>query len=166
MKYLKLAGVCLLQHGSACAFAALLTAYVIDPNPGLTIAAHIPILTAAIALLFGLLLRSPDADKNRCWNVAAGYYLVNLAALLLMWKFSAYGAYGDVRPANALGLAGQIWTIPSLSALAEAAGLSGDHGIRYLLLGAVLAAVEPLMLTLGLLVPDKKTKKEENEPHA
>lgn len=159
---LKSAAICVLEHAAVCAFIALLTSFMLDSHDlsRIVVLVCLVLLTAAGAFWFGVGIRSGQEDKNTCWNAAMGYYLVNILALVLLWKFNSVGAYGDLRPENALGLIGQIWCIPSLAPLSYAAKAIGAHDFFYLLVGAALAIVEPMSLTFGLLYSKKSTDEE------
>ena len=102
------------------------------------------VYVSALSFLFGWGLR-PDRgiDKNRCWNAAIVLYVLNLASLLahptVLLSFG--GGFGSILAA--------VWELPLLPALAGAEALLS--GAMFYAALALLAAVEPLCLTLGLL---------------
>ena len=176
----------LLEHAAAAAGCVLLFAAAAPHvNSGSLSAGHLwfypllILLAAALAFALGALLRRDTnrLHRSRCWNAAMIYYVLNLAIYLFAVKSSTFGAYGDMQPSGPLSLAAQFWCLPEL----WTAGTSAAHGgsVWYLLAGALLAAVEPLCLTLGLLLPHRPSpaaqmretvnetlSNKENTPHA
>jgi len=160
-------GVCLLEHAAVCAFIALLTSFLLDSHDlsRPIVLVCLALLTAAGAFWFGIGIRTGQEETSTCWNAAIFYYLADLGALMLVWKCNTLGAYGDLRPSDVFGLVGQIWCIPSLAPLAAIEREFGIQNIFYLITGTVMATIEPLCLTLGLLYGRKSTN-EEKEANA
>ena len=176
----------LLEHAAAVSACVLLFAAAAPHvNSGSLSAGHLwfypllILLAAALAFALGALLRrdTPRINRGRCWNAAMAYYVLNLAIYLFAVKSSTFGAYGDMQPSGPLGLAAQLWCLPELWTAGTSAAHSGS--VWYLLSGALLAAVEPLCLTLGLLLPHRPSpaaqtretanetlSNKENTPHA
>ena len=136
----------------------------------------LPMAFAAYAT--GRKLRVARLEKaGDCWNAAMALYVVSLALLALLWRFSENHAAVFIV---------NVWNLPTAPALLGFDALIGDrllpHGGNgfYALLrstakyrdlylpvmGAVLAALEPLCLTLGLLHGAKKTNDEEKTTDA
>ena len=102
---------------------------------------------SALSFLFGWGLR-PDRgiDKNCCWNAAIVLYVLNLASLLVMPV-----------PFGSGSILAMIWELPMAPAMVGINGLSGEGTMFSYALFALLAAVEPMCLTLGLLWKGKKS---------
>lgn len=132
---------------------------------------------AAAAFLAGRRLRTEDmpAASDDYWNAAIALYVVSLALLAALWKFTEQGAV----------IFANIWNLPTAPALlgfdAWLGSLPSPGGPGYFALlrsteryhdlilpvmGAVLAAVEPLCLTLGFLSGGRKTNNEEKKTNA
>ena len=113
------------------------------------------VYVSALSFLFGWGLR-PDRgiDKNRCWNAAIVLYVLDLASLLLMpVPFS---------PGNMLVM---LWQLPMAPAMVAVNELSGEASALRDVFFVLLAAIEPMCLTLGLLWKGKKqpaSRKSEN----
>ena len=110
------------------------------------------IYVSALSFLLGWGLR-PDRgiDKNRCWNAAIVLYVLNLASLLTMPV-----------PFGSGSILAMIWELPMAPAMVGINELSGEGTMFSYALFALLAAVEPLCLTLGLLRKGKTPAKSEN----
>ena len=119
----------------------------------------------------GRKLRVARLEKaDDCWNAAMLLYVVSLVLLALLWKFAQSRA----------ALVVNVWNLPTAPALAGFDAWLGNrllpHGgngfyallrsteqyrrVYLPIMGAVLAAIEPLCLTLGFLHGVKKTKNE------
>ena len=101
------------------------------------------------AFAFGWGLRSAKNpfDKKLCWNAAMVLYVLNAAAFLL-----------SPEPMDGPPLS-MLWSLPLAPALTGLSAFAAPQSALYLFGGALLAAVEPLCLTLGLL----SGKRTENE---
>ena len=99
------------------------------------------VYVSVLSFLFGWGLR-PDRgiDKNRCWNAAIVLYVLNLVSLLVMPV-----------PFGSGSILAMIWELPMAPAMVGINGVSGEGTMFSYALFALLAAVEPLCLTLGLL---------------
>ena len=125
----------------------------------------------------GRKLRVARLEKSDdCWNAAMALYVVSLVLLALLWKF----------PQSRAALAVNVWNLPTAPALLGVDAWLGNrllahggngffallrsmaqyHDLILPVMGAVLAALEPLCLTLGFLHGVKKTKKEEKTTDA
>ena len=99
------------------------------------------VYVSALSFLFGWGLRPEKSiDKNRCWNAAMVLYVLNLASLLVMPV-----------PFGSGSILAMIWELPMAPAMVGINGLSGEGTMFSYALFALLAAVEPMCLTLGLL---------------
>ena len=146
--YLYLGAISLLSHiAQGAAFVLLFAAFggtgstssfTFATTVGLALGV---VYVSALSFLFGWGLR-PDRgiDKNRCWNAAIVLYVLNLASLLVMPV-----PFG---PGSILAM---IWELPMAPAMVGINGLSGEGTMFSYALFALLAAVEPMCLTLGLL---------------
>ena len=126
---------------------------------------------ALAAYVTGRSLRVARLEKSDdCWNAAMAVYVVSLVLLALLWKFTQSRA----------ALAANVWNLPTAPALVGVDAWLGNrllpHGgngfyallrsteqyrrVYLPIMGAVLAALEPLCLTLGFLHGVKKTKNE------
>ena len=102
---------------------------------------------AALSFLFGWGLRPERGiDKNCCWNAAIVLYVLNLASLLVMPV-----------PFGSGSILAMVWELPMAPAMVGINGLSGEGAMFRYALFALLAAVEPMCLTLGLLRKGKKS---------
>ena len=102
---------------------------------------------SALSFLFGWGLRPERGiDKNCCWNAAIVLYVLNLASLLVMPV-----------PFGSGSILAMIWELPMAPAMVGINGLSGEGTMFSYALFALLAAVEPMCLTLGLLWKGKKS---------
>ena len=132
------------------------------------------LMTAPMALAAyatGRKLRVKRLEKaDDCWNAAMALYVVSLVALALLWKFTQSRAT----------LVVNVWNLPTAPALAGFDAWLGNrvlahggngffallrstepyHRVYLPIMGALLAALEPLCLTLGFLHGVKKTNKE------
>ena len=130
---------------------------------------------AFAAYMTGRKLRVARLNKtDDCWNAAMALYLVSLALLALLWKC----------PQSRAALAVNVWNLPMAPALLGVDAWIGNrvlphggngfyallrstakyHDLYLPIMGAVLAAIEPLCLTLGFVGGAKKreiTGKEE-----
>ena len=128
----------------------------------------VPMAFAAYAT--GRKLRVARLEKaDDCWNAAMALYVVSLVLLALLWKFTQSKA----------ALFANVWNLPAAPALLGVDVLIGnrllEHGgngfyallrsteqyrrVYLPVMGAVLAAIEPLCLTLGFLHGVKKNEK-------
>ena len=119
----------------------------------------------------GRKLRVARLEKaDDCWNAAMALYVVSLVLLALLWKFTQSRA----------ALFVNVWNLPTAPALLGVDALIGNralphggngfyallrsteqyHRVYLPIMGAVLAALEPLCLKLGFLHGAKKTKEE------
>ena len=119
----------------------------------------------------GRKLRVARLEKaDDCWNAAMLLYVVSLVLLALLWKFTQSKA----------ALFVNVWNLPTAPALLGADAWIGDrvlphggngffallrstakyHDLILPIMGALLAAIEPLCLTFGFLHGVKKTKNE------
>ena len=129
------------------------------------------LLMAFAAYATGRKLRVARLEKSDdCWNAAIVVYVVSLVLLALLWKF----------PQSRAALIVNVWNLPTAPALVGLDALLGNrvlshggngfyallrstakyHRVYLPIMGAVLAAIEPLCLTLGFLHGVKKTKNE------
>lgn len=124
--------------------------------------------------------RKPRAERmpqkpDDHWNAAMVLYVLSLALLFALWKL----------PESAVVRLVNIWNFPTAPALLGFDAWIGNlpspdggkgfyallrstekyHSLHLPVMGAVLAALEPLCLTLGFLSGAKKTN-EENETNA
>ena len=105
------------------------------------------VYVAALSFLFGWGLRPERGiDKNCCWNAAIVLYVLNLASLLVMPV-----------PFGSGSILAMVWELPMAPAMVGINGLSGEGAMFRYALFALLAAVEPMCLTLGLLGKEKKS---------
>ncbi len=143
---LRLAGTVLLAHAAQCAAFFLLiiaasgstSAFTFRSSYGLALGL---LFIAAPAFVFGWGLRpvKEPYEKALCWNAAMVLYALNAAAFLLAPEFGA----GNV--------AAMYWGVPMAPALAGLSFFAAPQSALYLFGGALVSAVEPLFLTLGLL---------------
>ena len=127
---------------------------------------------ALAAYVTGRKLRVARLEKSDdCWNAAMALYVVSLVLLALLWRFAEN--HSAVFILN-------VWNLPTAPALLGVDAWIGNrllahggngffallrstakyHDLILPIMGAVLAAVEPLCLTLGFLYGVKKTKNE------
>ncbi|MDO4812290.1 MAG: hypothetical protein Q3995_02070 [Eubacteriales bacterium] len=132
---------------------------------------------AAAAYMTGRKLRIARLEKtDECWNAAMVLYVISLALLALLWRFAEN--HTAVFVIN-------VWNFPTAPVLLGFDAWIGNrvlphggngfyallrstakyHDLYLPIMGAVLAALEPLCLTLGFLSGTKKTN-EENETNA
>ena len=123
------------------------------------------------AYMTGRKLRVARLEKSDdCWNAAMALYVVSLVLLALLWKFTQSKAVLFVN----------VWNLPTAPALAGLDAWIGNrvlphggngfyallrsteqyHRVYLPIMGALLAALEPLLLTLGFLHGAKKTNNE------
>ena len=123
---------------------------------------------ALAAYKTGRKLRVARLEKaDDCWNAAMALYVVSLVLLALLWKFTQSKA----------ALAVNVWNLPTAPALFGVDAWLGNrilphggngfyallrsteqyHRVYLPIMGALLAALEPLCLTLGFLHGVKKT---------
>ena len=113
------------------------------------------VYVSVLSFLFGWGLRPERGiDKNCCWNAAIVLYVLDLVSLLLMpVPFS---------PGNILVM---LWQLPMAPAMVAVNELSGEASALRDVFFVLLAAIEPMCLTLGLLWKGKKqpaSRKSEN----
>ena len=127
---------------------------------------------AFAAYMTGRKLRVKRLEKaDDCWNAAMLLYIFSLVLLALLWKFTQSKA----------ALFVNVWNLPTAPALAGFDAWLGNrvlahggngifallrsteqyHRVYLPIMGALLAAIEPLLLTLGFLRDVKKTRNEE-----
>ena len=152
---MRLSGTVLLAHLALCAAVFLLiliaaqdmtSDFTFRSSYGLALG----VLGAAalsFALGWGLRSAKDPFDKKLCWNAAMVLYVLNAAAFLLAPEFGT---------GNVIAM---WWGMPMAPALAGLSAFAAPQSALYLFGGALLAAVEPLCLTLGLL----SGKRTENE---
>ena len=152
--YIRLGAISLLSHlAQGAAFILLFAAFGgTGSTSSFTFASPVGLVlgvayVTALSFLFGWGLRPERGiDKNCCWNAAIVLYVLNLASLLVMpVPFS---------PGSVLAM---IWELPMAPAMVGINGLSGEGAMFRYALFALLAAVEPMCLTLGLLWKGKKS---------
>ena len=142
---LRLSGVVLLTHAALCAAFFLLviassgstSTFTFRSSYGLALGLLF-VAVPAFAFGWGLRPREPLA-KSLCWNAAMVLYVLNAAAFLFAPEFGS----GNI--------AARLWGFPVMPALAGLSAFAEPLTALYYLGGALLAAVEPLCLTLGLL---------------
>ena len=151
--YLQLGAISLLSHvAQGAAFILLFAAFGgTGTTSSFTFATPVGLVlgvvyVSALSFLFGWGLR-PDRgiDKNRCWNAAIVLYVLNLASLLVMPV-----------PFGSGSILAMIWELPMAPAMVGINGVSGEGTMLSYALFALLAAIEPMCLTLGLLWKGKK----------
>ena len=152
--YIRLGAISLLSHlAQGAAFVLLFAAFggtgaassfPFAPPVGLVFGV---VYVAALSFLFGWGLRpGREIDKNRCWNAAMALYALNLVSLLALPV-----------PFGSGSILAMVWQLAMTPAMAGINGLSGEGAMFRYALFALLAAVEPLCLTLGLLGKEKKS---------
>ena len=152
--YLYLGAISLLSHiAQGAAFVLLFAAFGgTGSTSSFTFATPVGlalgvVYVSALSFLFGWGLRPEKSiDKNRCWNAAIVLYVLNLASLLVMPV-----------PFGSGSILAMIWELPMAPAMVGINGLSGEGTMFSYALFALLAAVEPMCLTLGLLWKGKKS---------
>ena len=152
--YFQLGAIILLSHIAQCALFLLLFAafggtgttssFTFASPAGLALGV---VYVSALSFLLGWGLRPKNAiDRNRCWNAAMALYALNLVSLLALPV-----------PFGSGSILAMVWQLPMTPAMAGINGLSGEGAMFRYALFALLAAVEPLCLTLGLLGKEKKS---------
>ena len=132
---------------------------------------------ALAAYVTGRKLRVKRLEKaDVCWNAAMLLYVISLVLFAVLWKFTQSKA----------ALIVNVWNLPTAPALLGFDALFGNrvlahggngffallrsteqyHRVYLPIMGALLAALEPLLLTLGFLYGVKKTNKEEKTTDA
>ena len=132
---------------------------------------------ALAAYVTGRKLRVKRLEKaDVCWNAAMLLYVISLVLFAVLWKFTQSKA----------ALFVNVWNLPTAPALLGFDALFGNrvlahggngffallrsteqyHRVYLPIMGALLAALEPLLLTLGFLYGVKKTNKEEKTTDA
>ena len=156
----------------------MLLAATLDDGAASPLWALMVVPMAFAAYVTGRKLRVARLEKSDdCWNAAMLLYVVSLVLLALLWRF--------VENHSAVFIL-NVWNLPTAPALLGVDAWLGDrllehggngfyallrstakyHDLILPITGAVLAAVEPLCLTLGFLHGIKKTKKEEKTTDA
>lgn len=161
--YLQLGAIILLSHIAQCALFLLLFAAFggTGTTSSFTFATPVGLAlgvayVSALSFLFGWGLRPKGGiDKSRCWNAAMALYVLNLAALLAMPV-----------PFSSGSILAMLWQLPMVPAMTAVDWLSGESTALQYVLFALLAAVEPLCLTLGLLWKGKKHARSENNENS
>ena len=143
---MRLSGIVLLAHLALCAAVFLLivassgstSSFTFRSSYGLALGV---LGAAALAFVLGWGLRSEKDpfEKNLCWNAAMVLYVLNAAAFLL-----------SPEPIDG-PLLSMLWSLPLAPALTGLSAFAAPQSMPYLFGGALLAAVEPTCLTLGLL---------------
>ena len=151
---MRLSGTILLAHLALCAAFLLLLIAASGSTSAFTFRSPYGLVLGLLfiglpAFAFGWGLRSAKDpfDKKLCWNAAMVLYVLNAAAFLLAPEFGT---------GNVIAM---WWGMPMAPALAGLNAFAAPQSALYLFGGALLAAVEPLCLTLGLL----SGKRTENE---
>ena len=143
---MRLSGTILLAHLALCAAFLLLLIAASGSTSTFTFRSPYGLVLGLLfiglpAFAFGWGLRSAKDpfDKKLCWNAAMVLYVLNAAAFLLAPEFGT---------GNVIAM---WWGMPMAPALAGLNAFAAPQSALYLFGGALLAAVEPLCLTLGLL---------------
>ena len=143
---MRLSGTVLLAHLALCAAFLLLLIAASGSTSAFTFRSPYGLVLGLLfiglpAFAFGWGLRSAKDpfDKKLCWNAAMVLYVLNAAAFLLAPEFGT---------GNVIAM---WWGVPMAPALAGLNAFAAPQSALYLFGGALLAAVEPLCLTLGLL---------------
>ena len=151
---MRLSGTILLTHLALCAAFLLLLIAASGSTSTFTFRSPYGLVLGLLfiglpAFAFGWGLRSAQNpfDKKLCWNAALVLYVLNAAAFLL-----------SPEPMDGPPLS-MLWSLPLAPALTGLSAFAAPQSALYLFGGALLAAVEPLCLTLGLL----SGKRTENE---
>ncbi len=156
--YFQLGAIILLSHIAQCALFLLLFAafggtgttssFTFASPAGLALGI---VYVSALSFLLGWGLRPKNAiDRNRCWNAAMALYVLNLVSLFAMPV-----------PFSSGSILAMLWQLPMAPAMAAVNELSGESTALQYILFALLAAVEPMCLTLGLLSGKKARAKKE-----
>lgn len=156
--YFQLGAIILLSHIAQCALFLLLFAafggtgttssFTFASPAGLALGI---VYVSALSFLLGWGLRPKNAiDKSRCWNAAMALYVLNLVSLLAMPV-----------PFGSGSILAMLWQLSMAPAMAAVNELSGESTALQYILFALLAAVEPMCLTLGLLSGKKARAKKE-----
>ena len=156
--YFQLGAIILLSHIAQCALFLLLFAafggtgttssFTFASPAGLALGI---VYVSALSFLLGWGLRPKNAiDKSRCWNAAMALYALNLVSLLAMPV-----------PFGSGSILAMLWQLSMAPAMVAVNELSGDSTALQYVLFALLAAVEPMCLTLGLLSGKKARAKKE-----
>ena len=161
--YLYLGAISLLSHiAQGAAFILLFAAFGgTGTTSSFTFATPVGLVlgvvyVSALSFLFGWGLRPERGiEKNCCWNAAIVLYVLNLVSLLVMPV-----------PFGSGSILAMIWELPMAPAMVGINGLSGEGTMFSYALFALLAAVEPLCLTLGLSWKGKKPAKSENNENS
>ena len=165
---MRLSAIVLLTHIVLCAAFLLLliaafgstTTFTFRSSYGLVLGLLF-IAAPAFALGWGLRPKEPSA-RNLCWNAAMALYALNAAAFLFAPEFGS----GNI--------VAMWWGMPMAPVLAGLSAFAAPLTAGYYIGGALLAAVEPLCLTLGLLSGRRaekengltETNNEETKPNA
>ena len=144
----------------------------LDDGPASPLWALLALPMAIAAYITGRKLRVKRIEKtDECWNAAMALYVVSLALLALLWRFAEN--HSAVFILN-------MWNLPTAPALLGVDAWIGNrilahggngfyallrstakyHDLYLPIMGAVLAAIEPLCLALGFLHGVKKTNDE------
>ena len=156
--YIQLGMIILLSHIAQCALFLLLFAafggtgttssFTFASPVGLALGV---VYVSALSFLLGWGLRPKDGiDKNRCWNAAMALYVLNLVSLFAMPV-----------PFGSGSILAMLWQLSMAPAMVAVNELSGESTALQYVLFALLAAVEPMCLTLGLLSGKKACAKKE-----
>ena len=150
----------------------MLSAAVLDDGAASPLWALMVVPMALAAYITGRTLRVARLEKaDDCWNAAMALYAVSLALLALLWRLAEN---------NAAVFILNVWNLPTAPALLGVDAWIGNrvlehggngfyallrstakyHDLILPVMGALLAALEPLCLTLGFLHGAKKTNKE------
>ena len=178
---MRLSGIVLLAHLALCAAVFLLIAASSGSTSSFTFRSSYGLAlgvlgAAALAFVLGWGLRPTKNpfDKKLSWNAAMVLYVLNAAAFLL-----------SPEPVSGPPFS-MLWSLPLTPALTGLSAFAAPQSALYLFGGALLTAVEPMCLTLGLLfgshaekaAPDaaesdaspagaeETTNEKENMPHA
>ena len=156
--YFQLGAIILLSHlAQGAAFILLFAAFGgTGSTSSFTFATPVGLVlgvvyVSALSFLLGWGLRPKNAiDRNRCWNAAMALYALNLVSLLAMPV-----------PFGSGSILAMLWQLSMAPAMVAVNELSGESTALQYVLFALLAAVEPMCLTLGLLSGKKARAKKE-----
>lgn len=169
----------LLAHLLLMVVGGMLTVVVVTVNTAVVSPLWgVIVLPMAFAAYFtGRKLNTERLTKKRddYWNTAIVMYVISLALLLALWKLPENAAVRFVNSWNfptapvLLGFDAWIGNLPSPDGgkgfYALLRSTEKYHSLYLPVMGAVLAAAEPLCLTLGFL-SGAKNRNEENENNA
>ena len=142
---MRLSGTVLLAHLALCAAVFLLIVASSGSTASFTFRSPCGLALGVLgdaalsfALGWGLRPTKDHFDKKLGWNAAMVLYVLNAAFLL------------SPEPVDG-PLLSMLWSLPLAPALTGLSAFAAPQSMPYLFGGALLAAVEPTCLTLGLL---------------